>query len=178
MVSRACIVLAAVAAAAAGLTVQEKSDSILARGLEGTWQVEPDLARRLLGGEQAPPRLIFVFTGDPRIAASIPDKHNEFFKGKAIYMAGTFTRGREGEHVEAGPKHPFVLVEHNGNFHLVWFRERDGDPMGDAESNIVAFAPARQKGNDLLFIGGDDPGERFLAFERVPTVKAPEGAMP
>jgi len=171
MVSRACIVLAAVAAVAAGLTVKENSDSILARRLEGTWQVEAGLTRRLIGGDEAPPRLTFSFTSDPQVAWTVPGKYDEIFKGKAIYMAGTFSRTR-GE-AQPEPARPFVLIEHNGNFHLVWFRERDGDPMGDAESNIVAFAPARQKENDLLFIGGDHPEERFLALGRLPTVKAP-----
>jgi len=39
--------------------------------------------------------------------------------------------------------------------------------MGDAESFNVMLAPARDRRNDLLFIGGDFNNQPFAAFERV-----------
>ena len=64
-------------------------------------------------------------------------------------------------------EHVFVLIEHRGNPHLVWFREAGGDPLGDAESFNVMLAPAKDTANDLLFIGGDFNNQPFSAYKRV-----------
>ncbi len=65
-----------------------------------------------------------------------------------------------------GKDYPFILIELFGNPHIVYFREREGDPMGDTESFNVMPASAKDKPNDLLFIGGDFSREPFAAYER------------
>jgi hypothetical protein len=45
-------------------------------------------------------------------------------------------------------------------------REKNGNPMGDGESFNLVIAPAKEKGQDLLFIGGDFNNQAFAAFER------------
>ena len=39
--------------------------------------------------------------------------------------------------------------------------------MGDAESFNLILAPAKDKANDLLFIGGDFNNEPFVAYQRI-----------
>jgi hypothetical protein len=65
--------------------------------------------------------------------------------------------------------HAFILIEMKGNPHVVYFRERDGDPLGDAESFNVMLAVAKDKPSDLLFIGGDFNNQPFTAYERSET---------
>ena len=60
----------------------------------------------------------------------------------------------------------FILITHRGNATVVYFRERDGDPMGDGESFIVMLAPAKDRAKDLLLTGGDFNNQPFSAFER------------
>ncbi|MFQ5749907.1 MAG: hypothetical protein ACE5H3_10690 [Planctomycetota bacterium] len=81
-----------------------------------------------------------------------------------ICMAGNATLGDK--------ESPFILIEHSGNPHLVFFREREGDPMGDAESANVMLAPTRDRVNDLLLFGGDFNNEPFRAFQRKERVQA------
>jgi hypothetical protein len=73
-------------------------------------------------------------------------------------MAGIMTRHNKD--------YPFILTQLFGSPHIVYFRERDGDPMGDSESFNVMLAPAENKTNDLLFIGGDFNNQPFKAYER------------
>jgi len=64
-------------------------------------------------------------------------------------------------------EHVFILIEHRGNPHVVWFRERGGDPLRDTESFNVMLAVGRERQNDLLFIGGDFNNQPFSAYTRV-----------
>jgi len=106
----------------------------------------------------------FEFSIDADVAGKIPAKYDKFLKGKTIYLAGTMKvqRRRGG----AAKGHPFVLITHKGNPHVVYFRPRGGDPMGDAESFNVALAVAKDKAKDLLLIGGDFNNQPFSAYER------------
>ena len=140
----------------AGLNVETEKDNVVSSRLEGTWDVNSTISTRLgrnKGGE-------ISFRSDNRIVADIPQKYEDFLKEYTIYMAGIFTM-RETEH-------PFLLIQHKGNPHIVYFRERDGDPLGDAESFNVMLAPAKETANDLLFIGGDFNNQPFTAYERSP----------
>ena len=65
-----------------------------------------------------------------------------------------------------GTVHPFLLIAVHGNPHVLYFRERDGDPMGDGESFNLVLAPAREPASDLLFIGGDFNNQPFAAYDR------------
>jgi len=63
-------------------------------------------------------------------------------------------------------KHPFYLTAYKGNPYIVFFAEKDGDPMGNAESMNVMLAVARQEGNDMFFVGGDSNNQPFIAYKR------------
>lgn len=143
-------------AAWAALGVKADKDNVVGSRLEGRWRCEDALTKRLTARNK--PRGNIAFKSDPKVAHEIPEKYETFLAKKQIYMSGIMT--------SRGKSHPFVLIEHKGNPHVVYFRERDGDPMGDAESFNVMLAVARNKQNDLLFIGGDFNNQPFSAYER------------
>jgi hypothetical protein len=137
------------------LTVQPDKENVVASRLEGPWEPDAELTKRL--GGHAIGKL--TFTKDAGVAARIPAKFETFLKSKQIYMAGMMA-GK-------GKQYPFVLIEHKGNPYIVFFRERDSDPLGDAESFNVMLAVAEDQQNDLLFVGGDFNNQPFSAYRRV-----------
>jgi hypothetical protein len=138
----------------AELQVEPDKDNVVSSRLEGRWNVNASISTQLgrnRGGA-------IEFRQDNSIVANVPQKYNQFLDAKTIYMAGILTM-RETEH-------PFLLISHKGNPHIVYFRERNGDPLGDAESFNVMLAVAKDTQNDLLFIGGDFNNQPFTAYER------------
>jgi len=160
-------VLACAAAVWAGFVVQPDKENVVASRLAGRWGLEGDLTKRLTG--QMPSRTAlgmgFEFVPDAAVAAKVPAKYAKFLKDKPIYLAGHMWRYRMSVREK---KFPFILISHRGNPHVVYFRERGGDPMGDAESFNVMLAVAKDKGKDLLFVGGDFNNQPFSAYHRGP----------
>ena len=155
------LVSALAVGAVAAVRVTRDKENVVASRLEGTWVVRRELNLELTGragtsGESVADRI--EFTSDDAVADAIPQEYDRFLADKTVYLAGRMTRG--------GKSYPFVLVSHRGNPHVVYFRERDGKPMGDAESFNVMLAVASDRKNDLLFIGGDFNNQAFSAFER------------
>lgn len=144
------------------LKVTKDKENVVAGRLAGKWKMHLSLTQRLTGsanpaGSESPVGSM-SFAIDDSIAGKIPAMYAEFFMDKTIYMAGTMNyRGKD---------YPFILIEHKGNPHIAYFRERNGVPMGDAESFNVMLTVAKDTKNDLLFIGGDFNNQPFTAFER------------
>lgn len=156
----ACVALWTQGAEGAGVAVTPDKENVVASRLAGTWTVEPALTKRLggrLGGE-AGVQVTVEFVSEPAVAARVPEKIATALAKFTVFMAGTMKTG--------GRAYPFLLIAHKGNPHLVYFRERNGDPMGDTESFNVMLAVARQKANDLLFVGGDMNNQPFAAYQR------------
>jgi hypothetical protein len=148
------------AAFCGGLKVESDKDNVVGSRLEGKWARDPVLTERLTGEmPNRGNRMSFEFKSDTTVAEKIPEKFNKFLADKKIYLAGMMTTAD-------GKQYPFLLIELKGNPHVVYFRERDGDPMGDAESFNVMLAVAHEKKNDLLFIGGDFNNQPFTAYSR------------
>ena len=61
---------------------------------------------------------------------------------------------------------PFFLTSLYGTPRVVWFRPRNGDPFGDVESFNVMLARGTERGDDLLFRGGDFNNQPFTAYKR------------
>jgi hypothetical protein len=118
----AVLVAMAATLAYAGVEVKPDKDNVVASKLEGEWSPDEAVNQRL--GVKAQGKM--VFKSDPAVAAKVPEKYDKFLKGKQVYLAGVMTKGEAD--------FPFVLIEHKGNPHLVYFRAQGGDPMGDAES--------------------------------------------
>lgn len=158
------LLLSAAVVAWAALRVEPDKENVVASRLGGKWKLNVELTARLLDAKRAKSMgdAFYEFRPDPTVAAKIPEKYNDFLKDKSLYMAGTF-KSRHSD----GQQRPFILVSHKGNPHLVYFRPRGDDPMGDAESFNLVIVPAKDKANDLLFIGGDFNNQPFAAYDRV-----------
>ncbi len=155
----------------AGLRVEPDQDNVVAGRLRGTW--EPDsLVNERLGNPVTDthelgvsgPRTTYVFEPDPLIAQKIPAAYTKFLGKLQLFDAGVFTI-REDARMKV--RMPYVLIVHNGNMHVMTFRERDGHAFGDAESGLVNIALGKGHENDLLLLGGDFANEPFSAFRRV-----------
>ena len=149
----------------AELNFKPNKENVVSSRLEGRWQVNKAISNRLSVrlADRNQDKTI-EFHADEKVVAKIPGKYEKFLADKTIYMAGTMKSGKN--------EYPFILIEHKGNPHIVIFRERDGKPLGDAESFNVMLAVAEKTSNDLLFVGGDFNNQPFYALERA---EMPEG---
>jgi len=152
------------------LQVQPDRQNVVASRLAGAWQTDSALTERLRGSpgvndanvEQGGARQI-EFRSDPSIVEQVPQAMVDIIRSRIptlqIFMAGTVSL--------SGVDHPFILLNMSGNMTVVWFRERNGDPMGDAESFFVQLAPASEPQRDILLVGGDFNNQPFSALSRV-----------
>ncbi len=149
----------------AELKFKPNKENVVSSRLEGRWQVNKAMSNRLSARlADSNQGKTIEFHADEKVVAKIPGKYEKFLADKTIYMAGTMKSGKN--------EYPFILIEHTGNPHIVIFRERDGKPLGDAESFNVMLAVAEKTSNDLLFVGGDFNNQPFYALERA---EMPEG---
>jgi hypothetical protein len=146
-------VLATSPAHSAPFKVRADKENVVASKIAGHWELDELLTKRL-GGSGI--RKV-SFHEDATVVEKIPAKYEEFLGERAIYMAGKMVIDEEV---------PFILIEYKGNPTVVFFRERDGDPLGDAESFNVMLAPGKNTQDDLLFIGGDFNNQPFSALRR------------
>lgn len=149
------------AVALGGIHVEPDEENVIQDRLAGVWVVDSELRARM-GVSVDKVELEFVV--DPSFLADLPEKYDEFLGVKPVYEAGRMVRRRNGR----PQSFPYLLTTLHGNPHLVWFRERDGDPFGDAESCNLSLVPGKDRVQDLLFMGGDFDGVAFRAFHRKP----------
>ena len=141
----------------AGVEVKSDKKNIAASRIEGEWAFHKNLTKRLQGGDATSlDRLTFRM--DSSVANKIPAMYDKFFKDRQIYAAGILKMKDK--------EFPFVLIALGGCPHVVYFREKGADPLGDAESFYIMLAAAKDKAKDLLFVGSDMPSGTFAAFER------------
>lgn len=138
-----------------GLEVRPDPQNVVASALLGAWHLDAALGQRL-GNKSKVERL--EFKDDASVVAKVPAKIAAKLQEHRIYLAGIM--------VLKGKEQPFLLTELTGNPTVVWFRERGGDPLGDAESFTVMLVRAEAKPADLLFVGGDFNNQSFTAFAR------------
>ncbi len=157
-----------------GLFVEPDRENIVSMRLEGTWY----LARESVAPPTDKPigtihnELVLEFRSERQIAANLPQAFTAFLAKKRIFMAGTMNRN--------GTTHPFVLIEHHGNPHVLYFREHDGDPVGDAESFNLLIAVAADRADDVLFVGGrthNQPMRKLTRSRRAIADETPEMAL-
>lgn len=149
----ALVVVGFAGLAIAAQVVRSNNDNVTASRIAGTWVPDKTLADRFPLGPET-----ITFRVDSSVAGKLPAKYDEFLAKKEVFLSGIMKRGEK--------EFPFVLITHSGNPHLLWFRERDGDPMGDSESSIVMLARTSEQKQDILFIGGDFNNEAFHAYRR------------
>lgn len=151
------LVTAAVSAQAGanGLEVRPDPQNVVANALVGKWKFDAELGKRL-GNKGIGERL--EFRDDAKIVEKLPQAIAAKLRDRRIYLAGVM--------VLRGKEQPFLLTESAGNPTVVWFRDRDGEPMGDAESLAVMLVRAEAKPADLLFVGGDSNNQSFSPYAR------------
>lgn len=138
-----------------GLELRPDPQNVAASALLGSWKPDAALQQRL-GNKTGVDRL--EFRDDAGILARVPAAIAAKLRQHRVYLAGVM--------VLRGKEQPFLLTEIAGNPTVVWFRERDGDPLGDAESFTVVLVRAEAKPADLLFVGGDSNNQSFAAYRR------------
>jgi len=138
-----------------GLEVRPDPQNVVASALLGEWRLDEALTKRL-GRQQNIDRL--EFRDDAKVLVGVPGPIAKKLAERRIYLAGVM--------VLRGKEQPFLLTEVAGNPTVVWFRERDGDPTGDAESFTVMLVRAEAKAADVLFVGGDANNQSFSAYAR------------
>jgi hypothetical protein len=136
----------------------QNGENVVAARLEGTWTARADLNLRLWGRD----------LGNQEITVSIDRKAipEDVLKKLAARGRHNLTAYAIGRIKVGGQEHPFLLTGLHGNPHVVWFRERGGDPFGDAESFNVMISPAKEPKHDLLLVGGDFNNQPFSAYGR------------
>ncbi len=142
---------------ASDFSVEPDPDNVVASRLVGEWVAHVGLSNRLWSSDKRASTDTLVFRSDPSVASQVPEQYGEFFGGKQVYQAGYMGSGEQ--------EHPFLLITFHGNPHVVVFRERGGDPFGDAESFNLFIARARNESDDLLFVGGDFNNQPFKSYE-------------
>jgi hypothetical protein len=155
------------AAVQAQIKVEPDKENVVASRLEGDWVLDAALTKRLTKNDgNAEGGRAISFKSDPSVVENIPAKYHKYIANHRIYLAGTVIFR------EAQPRaHVFLLIEHRGNPHVAWFRDRRGEPLGDTESFNVMLAVAREPQDDLLFIGGDFNNQPFSAYTRLKPAK-------
>ena len=135
------------------LKVTEDSQNVVASAIEGTWESE---SGKLLS-----------FRKDAEVLKELETKvkYAEFLKGRTIWFAGRMDFALTDD-VKFKDR-VCILVTERGNPMLFWFRERDGDPLGDSESFILFIARGENQAEDLLFQGGDFNNQGFKPYKRV-----------
>lgn len=132
------------------LKLTETKENVVASAIDGSWKPK-DVEREFT----------IEFTKNIDVLKMLSKKYYKDFTSYKIYYAG-YMAIREKDKTTT---HPFILTSIDGNPHLVFFRERDGNPIGDAESFILFIA--RTKEGDRLFTGGDFNNESFVEYERI-----------
>lgn len=147
------------------LVVESNQENVVASRLEGRWTLNDAISTRL--DTRLDSRMIGIFgdgdilefKADSTVLTQISETYKDELADLTIYMAGKMTFKRI---IVA----PFILVQHNGNPHVIILGERDGNLVGE-ESFIVMLAVAEETANDLLLLGGDFNNQPFIAFDRL-----------
>lgn len=140
---------------------KQVKENVVATQLIGEWEFDADI-NEMLGLEPNATALNATvrFEEDPRVLDNIPEKHTKgFLKDKTVYLSGRMKNSQEDW--------PFILIEHNGNPHVIIFLPSQGDPYGNGESFNLMMVRGADKSRDRLFIGGDFNNQPFAAFKRV-----------
>ena len=122
--------------------------------LAGDWV--PAAAFAASFGNGHPPYVGLSFRDDARVPALVDSRYRAFVSRKRIHAAGIVTLPQADC--------PYLLIEHNGNPYLLYFRK--GPRGAEAEGHHLMLVPAKNPSGDLLFVGGIGAGDPFHAYRR------------
>lgn len=129
--------------------------NVIASQLIGSWETDVELNKRL-GSEFTLAKdgpLIFEEEDGEEFIDSLSNELKEFLADKVVYLTG---RAKF-----ADKSFPFLLGEYAGCPMLFI------QTPNDLEGVYLMFARGKEAEGDLLFLGGDQPGETFSAYKRV-----------
>lgn len=132
------------------LTLTLTKENVVASAIDGSWKPKDEERK-----------FTVEFTKNLEVLKILSKKYYKDFTSYKIYHAGYMKINEKGK----STTHPFIVTNINGNPHLFFFRERDCNPIGDAESFILFIA--RSEKGDRLFTGGDFNNESFVEYERM-----------
>jgi len=130
------------------------NDLFMAR-FAGKWKIDTSLTERI-GGRAS--QSSFEIRKDSSILEKLPKDQLVKVKEGGVFGAGLLIRGEKSS--------PFVLSQAGGVLMLVYFRDRDGEPLADSESMFFAQVIGSKRDKDMLFLGGDSEAEAFRAYVR------------
>ncbi len=141
---------------------RDQKENVVASRRLGTWEVDAGLTRRLRGHQETRD---LTFTLDWSLFPDSVFKRlsQELVKQDmrlTVYAMGLAKGLLKDQEV------PFFLTTMDGTPRVYWFRPENGDPFGNGESFNVMLARGRERGNDLLFRGGDFNNQPFTAYKR------------
>ena len=137
------------------LKIQSDKDNILSGRLEGVWETNRTLSRKLTGRDKIEIEAI-RFDNSTQALSKFPERAEKYLKDHTIYMAGDCTFIAKGKRIDA----EFLVTSHKGNPFLVL------NINGNTEGLYVAIAVAKNRGDDILFLGGDHATEPYTPMER------------
>jgi hypothetical protein len=148
---------------AADLEVTNDPENVVGSRLEGDWEVDLELTKRLTGKEKVRgenPMDLVSFESADGVVERIPQKYKDFLSKDEVkvYMSGWMNFGDN--------RCPFILVSMSGNPHVFFFLKEGEDEFGNGESFNVMLAVGKGRKDDLLFIGGDFNNQPFSAYTR------------
>ena len=130
----------------------------VALGAGGILERNPEITAKLdPAPESKLPRALDI-TKDDAVFKKIAEVYPRF-QTVEPYMSGTA--------VLNGDKHYFVLMNQEGNSHIVLFTATRENPVGEPHSVHIAMACSRDSGRDMLFLGGDLARESAACYTRV-----------
>jgi hypothetical protein len=148
-------------AAILDLEVTNDPNNIVAAHIAGDWMLEKAITRQLNPDADTSKMIAVNITPDNSVLKRLT-KHSEEYAKLQIYSAGLVKFGRNEEH-------PYLLVNRNGNMHLVWFVPASGDaadPVAETKSKTVFLAVGKNKRQDMLFLGGTAARDAAAAYTR------------
>lgn len=151
-------VLASAAAAVQFSNASTADENQIALRLEGRWVLDSTITDRLEAPRGFQPPRGFEFTKDDTVLKQLVVAYPRFAT-EPIYMSGT---------AHIGPvTHWFVVTNYKGNNYLVLFTPTREGPVGEPHYLNINMGCARDRMNDLLFIGGDYARESAAAYCRM-----------
>ncbi len=136
-------------------SVASSAGNLVSHHLAGEWRLSGSLSTRLTGSGGGAPSQVSI-QEDPSVLTSLSPKGEEALAGSPAFLAGSLRF--------EGSRFSFLLGEKDGTPALICF------PQGQKGARPVvvflALVPAKDKVNDLLFLGGETETQPFFAYER------------
>ncbi len=149
--------VAATAFAYVQLRVVPNDNHIVAKRMQGCWNLDVAASRKL-DPDRQPVFRTLKFTADeavlPKLAA-----YESRLSGKELFSAGWVTLNDTNTY-------PYVVTTQDGNPTVIWFEPRGDDATGAPQHRACWVAIARDTANDMLMLGGTHTWDVQAIFNR------------